>query len=189
MRVFIVDNSLDQKQAPEPEPDPLDAGFMQLALRQAQLAKQHNEIPVGAVVVDAQGAVIGQGYNRTIVDHDPTAHAEIVALREAALHLGNYRLPGCVVYVTLEPCAMCIGAMLHARLQRVIYGASDPKTGCCGSVLDIAGQEQLNHQTRVDGGVLEQECGELLRSFFRERRQRIKADRQTRADAGATDPT
>lgn len=154
---------------------------MRLALRQAEQAGQLGEVPVGAVIVDMQGQVIGEGCNRTITDRDPTAHAEIVALRQAARHIGNYRLPGCLLYVTLEPCAMCIGAMLHARLRRVVYGARDPKTGCCGSVLDIAAQVGLNHQTQVEGGVLEQECGDVLRAFFRERRHQIKSAR--RADA------
>jgi len=148
-----------------------DEATMRLALAQAQVAGAAGEVPVGAVVVDAQGAVIGAGFNRTISDHDPSAHAEIVALRQAAAHLQNYRLPGASLFVTLEPCAMCMGAMLHARLDRVVYGAADPKTGACGSVLDLPATRQLNHQTSVVGGLLADECGDLLRVFFRERRR------------------
>lgn len=144
--------------------------MMALALEQAQAAWQAGEVPVGAVVVDPQGRVLGAGYNRTITDSDPTAHAEIVALRAAAAHMNNYRLPGLTLYVTLEPCVMCIGAMLHARLARVVYGASDPKTGACGSVLDVAAIQRLNHHTIITGGVLAEPCGDLLRRFFRERR-------------------
>jgi len=129
-------------------------------------------VPVGAVVVSARGEVLGEGFNRTILDHDPTAHAEIVALRQAARALENYRLPGISVYVTLEPCVMCIGAMLHARLARVVFGAHDPKTGACGSVLDVGAVSRLNHHTSVTGGVLAEPCGELLRGFFRERRRK-----------------
>jgi tRNA(adenine34) deaminase len=139
-------------------------------LRQAEAARAIGEVPVGAIVVDGSGRVLGEGYNRTIIDHDPTAHAEIVALRAAARALGNYRLPGLSLYVTLEPCAMCMGAMLHARLARVCFGATDPKTGACGSVLDVGAVAQLNHHTSFHGGVLAEPCGELLRRFFRERR-------------------
>ncbi|MVW73093.1 tRNA adenosine(34) deaminase TadA [Bordetella sp. 15P40C-2] len=145
---------------------------MSLALEQAEAAWRLGEVPVGAVVVDAQGQVLGAGCNRTIIDSDPTAHAEIVALRAAAKHLENYRLPGITLYVTLEPCVMCIGAMLHARLARVVYGASDPKTGACGSVLNVGALAQLNHHTTVTGGVLAEPCGDVLRRFFRERRQK-----------------
>lgn len=152
----------------------VDATVMRLALEQAELAGAAGEVPVGAVVLDAQGQVIGTGFNRTIGDHDPTGHAEIVALRAAAAHVHNYRLPGASLFVTLEPCAMCMGAMLHARLARVVYGATDPKTGACGSVLSVHTVPQLNHQTAVEGGVLADECGELLRRFFRERRAQAK---------------
>jgi tRNA(adenine34) deaminase len=158
------------KQAGEALPD--DAAAMRLALQQACLARAEGEVPVGAVVLDASGRVLGSGFNRTIAGSDPTAHAEIVALRAAAAAVGNYRLPGMSLYVTLEPCAMCLGAMLHARLARVVYGASDPKTGACGSVLDFHTHPRINHQTQVVGGVLQDECGELLRAFFRERRGR-----------------
>ncbi len=145
---------------------------MELALDQARRACAVGEVPVGAVVVSARGEVLGEGFNRTILDHDPTAHAEIVALRQAARALENYRLPGISVYVTLEPCVMCIGAMLHARLARVVFGAHDPKTGACGSVLDVGAVSRLNHHTSVTGGVLAEPCGELLRGFFRERRRK-----------------
>ncbi|MCF8172993.1 MAG: tRNA adenosine(34) deaminase TadA [Candidatus Methylopumilus sp.] len=145
---------------------------MQLALAQAALAQQLGEVPVGAVLVDAQGELLATGFNRTIVDHDPTAHAEIVALRAGAQQVQNYRLPGASLYVTLEPCAMCLGAMLHARLARVVFGAPDPKTGVCGSVLNLALEKQLNHHTQVEGGVLAQECGDTLRHFFKERRSK-----------------
>ncbi|ALM86889.1 tRNA adenosine(34) deaminase TadA [Bordetella sp. N] len=145
---------------------------MQLALEQAHAAIPVGEVPVGAVLVDAEGRVLGTGYNRTIIDHDPTAHAEVVALRAAARHLNNYRLPGLSLYVTLEPCVMCMGAMLHARLARVCFGATDPKTGACGSVLDVGAVPQLNHQTLFHGGILAEPCGDLLRSFFRARRRK-----------------
>lgn len=153
-----------------------DADFMQLALAQAQSAWDLGEVPVGAVVVK-DGVVIATGYNQPIGRHDPTAHAEIVALRAAADKLGNYRLPGCELYVTLEPCVMCSGAMLHARLARVVYGATDPKTGACGSVVDLFGQEQLNHQTEIAGGVLADACGAMLKSFFAQRRAAVAAAR------------
>ncbi|MDP3671115.1 MAG: tRNA adenosine(34) deaminase TadA [Telluria sp.] len=146
-----------------------DPQFMQLALAQARHAWALGEVPVGAVVV-RDGSVIAAGFNQPIGRHDPTAHAEIVALRGAAEKLGNYRLPGCELYVTLEPCAMCSGAMMHARLARVVYGATDPKTGACGSVLDLFAQERLNHHTEVVGGVLAAESSELLKRFFAERR-------------------
>jgi tRNA(adenine34) deaminase len=149
-----------------------DKAWMQLALAQATLAQQLGEVPVGAVLVDAQGELLATGFNRTIIDHDPTAHAEIVALRAGAQQVQNYRLPGASLYVTLEPCAMCLGAMLHARLARVVFGAPDPKTGVCGSVLNLALEKQLNHHTQVEGGVLAQECGDTLRQFFKERRSK-----------------
>ena len=149
-----------------------DRAWMQLALAQAAQAQQLGEVPVGAVLVDAQGELLAAGFNRTIIDHDPTAHAEIVALRAGAKQVQNYRLPGASLYVTLEPCAMCLGAMLHARLARVVFGAPDPKTGVCGSVLNLALEKQLNHHTQVEGGVLAQECGDTLRQFFKERRSK-----------------
>ncbi|MGI4845760.1 MAG: tRNA adenosine(34) deaminase TadA [Janthinobacterium lividum] len=143
--------------------------YMGLALEQARLAWAEGEVPVGAVVVK-DGEVIAAGYNQPIGRHDPTAHAEIVALRAAAARLGNYRLPGCELYVTLEPCVMCSGAMMHARLARVVYAARDPKTGACGSVLDLFEQERLNHHTEVQGGVMADESSNLLKAFFAERR-------------------
>lgn len=152
-----------------------DEAAMNDALAQAALAYAAGEVPVGAVVLDADGRTIGKGFNRTITDHDPTAHAEIVALRQAAAAVGNYRLPGASLFVTLEPCAMCMGAMLHARLRRVVFAATDPKTGACGSVLCVHSHPQLNHQTSVSGGLLAAECGDLLRKFFRERRRKVVA--------------
>ena len=143
--------------------------FMQLALEQARLAWAEGEVPVGAVVVK-DGEVIAAGYNQPIGRHDPSAHAEIVALRAAAEKLGNYRLPGCELYVTLEPCIMCSGAMMHARLSRVVYAALDPKTGACGSVLNLFEEQRLNHHTEVAGGVMAEEASSLLRAFFAERR-------------------
>jgi tRNA(adenine34) deaminase len=150
-------------------PVPDDAHFMRLALAEARAAAEAGEVPVGALVVK-DGRVIATGRNAPIDGHDPTAHAEIVALRAAAQALGNYRLEGCSLYVTLEPCAMCSGAMLHARLARVVFGATDPKTGAAGSVLNLFEHAQLNHQTLVQGGVLAEEGAQLLRGFFKERR-------------------
>lgn len=154
-----------------------DSGFMQLAIEQARNAWRLGEVPVGAVVVK-EGVVIATGFNQPIAGHDPTAHAEIVALRATAMRLGNYRLPGCTLYVTLEPCAMCVGAMVHARLARVVFGAVDPKTGACGSVVDLFGIEKLNHHTVVTGGVMAEECGKLLKDFFAERRSMQQASIQ-----------
>ena len=164
-----------------------DARFMQLALEQAQHAWDLGEVPVGAVVVK-DGVVIATGYNQPIGRHDPTAHAEIVALRAAAAKLGNYRLPGCELYVTLEPCVMCSGAMLHARVARVVYGASDPKTGAAGSVVNLFAQESLNHQTEVAGAVMADECGAFLKRFFAERRSAKAALRLAAADASRLTP-
>jgi tRNA(adenine34) deaminase len=155
-----------------------DEWAMRLALDQALNAQLAGEVPVGAVIVrevDGAWQVVATGYNRPITTHDPTAHAEIVALRHAAQLLGNYRLPECSLYVTLEPCAMCAMAMMHARLRRVVFGASDPKTGAAGSLLDLFAQRQLNHQTELQGGVLAPACGHLLRSFFVQRRTEQKA--------------
>jgi len=147
-----------------------DEDFMRLALALARAAEAAGEVPVGAVVVDAAGQCIGRGYNRPIGACDPTAHAEIVALREAAARAGNYRLPGTTLYVTLEPCAMCAGAIIHARVARVVYGAADPKGGAAGSVFDILPGERLNHRVELHGGVLSKECAGLLQDFFRRRR-------------------
>ena len=146
-----------------------DELYMREALLQARLAWDHGEVPVGAVVVK-DGVVIGRGYNQPIGRHDPTAHAEVVAMRAAAEALGNYRLPGCELYVTLEPCVMCSGAMMHARLSRIIYGAADPKTGACGSVVNVFDNEQLNHHAEVQGGMLSEDCAQMLKDFFAERR-------------------
>lgn len=154
----------------------LDSVFMRQALDQARNAWALGEVPVGAIVVK-DGQVIATGFNQPIGTHDPTAHAEIMALREAAAILGNYRLPGCELYVTLEPCVMCAGAMMHARLARVVFGASDPKTGACGSIVNLFEQDKLNHHTEVVGGVMAQECGALLKDFFAERRS--EAQRRT----------
>ncbi|MGD9550141.1 MAG: tRNA adenosine(34) deaminase TadA [Burkholderiaceae bacterium] len=158
-----------------------DAHWMRLALAQAHAAAQAGEVPVGAVVVK-DGELIATGRNAPIAAHDPSAHAEIVALRAAAQRLGNYRLDGCTLYVTLEPCAMCSGAMLHARLARVVFGAADPKTGAAGSVLNLFAQPALNHQTQLQGGMLAHECAALLRGFFAQRRS------QQRAQAVAAHP-
>jgi len=147
----------------------LDHQFMRQAIEQAQLAALEGEVPVGAVLV-RDGKVISKAFNQPITHHDPSAHAEMLALRAAAKAEENYRLPGSTLYVTLEPCTMCAGAMLHARLDRVVYGAPDPKTGAAGSVLDVFSSKQINHQTTVEGGVMSEECGQLLRSFFKERR-------------------
>ena len=146
-----------------------DRVFMRQALDQAHNAWALGEVPVGAVLVKA-GQVIATGFNQPIGTHDPTAHAEIMALRAGAEILGNYRLPGCELFVTLEPCAMCSGAMMHARLARVVFGASDPKTGCCGSIINLFEQEKLNHHTALRGGVMAEECGRSLKVFFAERR-------------------
>ncbi|TYQ20110.1 UNVERIFIED_ORG: tRNA(adenine34) deaminase [Zoogloea ramigera] len=163
-------------------PESLHDDFMKLALEQAQHAWDLGEVPVGAVVVK-DGVVIATGYNQPIGKHDPTAHAEIVALRAAAEVLGNYRLPGCELYVTLEPCVMCSGAMMHARVAKIVYGAPDPKTGACGSVVNLFEQEQLNHHAQVTGGVLADACADLLKRFFAARRAQVAAAR--RAAAGS----
>jgi tRNA(adenine34) deaminase len=147
----------------------LDQQFMRIAIEQAQLAAQSGEVPVGAVLV-RDGEVISKAFNKPIANHDPSAHAEMLALREAALAEENYRIPETTLYVTLEPCAMCSGAMLHARVSRVVYGAPDPKTGAAGSVLNLFSSKQINHQTSVEGGIMGEECGQLLRDFFKERR-------------------
>jgi tRNA(adenine34) deaminase len=146
-----------------------DAEALVLALDEARAAAAAGEVPIGAIVVES-GVVIGRGQNRVLRDLDPTAHAEIVALRQAARALGNYRLPGCELFVTLEPCAMCAGAMIHARLGRLIYSAADPKAGAVGSVLEVLNHPRLNHQMLVTSGELAEESGDLLRTLFRERR-------------------
>jgi len=146
-----------------------DDAWMAEALALARVARARGEVPVGALVVK-DGAIIGRGGNAPVAHSDPTAHAEIAALREAGRTLGNYRLPGCELFVTLEPCAMCAGAILHARIARVVYGARDPKTGACGSVVDLFAEPRLNHHATVAGGVRAEECGKLLSEFFAERR-------------------
>ena len=146
-----------------------DARFMLAAIGEARLAEQRGEVPVGAVVVH-RGNIVGRGSNAPIGEHDPTAHAEIRAMRDAARSLENYRLAGCDLYVTLEPCAMCAGAMFHARIARVVFGARDPKTGACGSVIDLFAETRLNHHATVTGGVLERDCGSMLSAFFARRR-------------------
>lgn len=150
-----------------------DEDYMRQALLLAAQAQQEGEVPVGAVVVK-EGEIIGRGYNAPISRHDPSAHAEMQALREAARHLGNYRLPGCELYVTLEPCMMCAGAIMHARIARVVYGAADFKTGVCGSVLDAFAELRLNHHASVISGVLAEECGATLSRFFAQRRAQKK---------------
>jgi tRNA(adenine34) deaminase len=147
-----------------------DTEALTLALEEARAAAASGEVPVGAIVL-AEGVIVGRGQNRVLRDSDPTAHAEVVALRAAGRTLGNYRLPGCELFVTLEPCAMCAGAMIHARIQRLVYAAADPKAGAVCSVLTVLNHPQLNHQMAVSSGELAEESGELLRSFFRERRQ------------------
>jgi tRNA(adenine34) deaminase len=143
--------------------------FMTAALAEARLAAEAGEVPIGAVMV-REGAIVARGQNRVLRDVDPTAHAEIVALRGAAAVLGNYRLNGCTMYVTLEPCAMCAGAMIHARLDRLVFAVADPKAGAAGSVLSVTNHPQLNHQMALEQGILAEESAELLRSFFRKRR-------------------
>jgi tRNA(adenine34) deaminase len=153
---------------------PRDLEFMRAALALAEEGRRAGEVPIGAVVV-ADGVVVGRGFNAPISRHDPTGHAEIAALRAAAAALGNYRLPGCDLYVTLEPCAMCAGAIMHARIRRLVFGARDPKTGACGSVVDLLAEPRLNHHTTAAGGVLAAESGALLSAFFAERRGAARA--------------
>ena len=148
-----------------------DEDYMRAALEQARQAGACAEVPVGAVVV-LDGEIVGRGFNQPIGRHDPTAHAEIMALRDAATRLGNYRLPGCALYVTLEPCVMCSGAIMHARVARVVFGARDPKTGVAGSVLDLFAEPRLNHHATIEGGLLADDCGRMLSSFFAARRSK-----------------
>ncbi len=147
-----------------------DEFWMREALRLAEEAQTSGEVPIGALILDPEGSILGRGQNRVIRDHDPTAHAEIVALRAAGSAIGNYRLERSTLYVTLEPCAMCAGAMIHARIGRLVFGAVDPKAGAVGSVLTVLNHPQLNHQIESTGGVLAAECGDLLRRFFQLRR-------------------
>lgn len=154
---------------PPPPAPATDVEAMQVAISEARKAADAGEVPIGAIAV-ADGYILGSGQNRVLRDSDPTAHAEIVALRQAAAVLGNYRLNGVTLYVTLEPCAMCAGAMIHARIDRLVYAAPDLKAGAAGSVLEVLNHPQLNHQMKVGQGILAEESAELLRSFFRERR-------------------
>ncbi len=153
-----------------------DTDYMRAALDMASRALAAGEVPVGAVVV-MSGEIIGRGFNAPISRHDPTAHAEMSALRDAARHRGNYRLVDCELFVTLEPCLMCAGAVMHARIARLVYGASDPKTGACGSVVDAFAEKLLNHHTEVTSGVLAEQCGAILSDFFAERRAEQKKGR------------
>ena len=150
-----------------------DAAFMREAMALAQEAGRCGEVPVGAVIVGPDGRVVGRGFNQPILRHDPTAHAEVMALRNAAETLANYRMPGCTLYVTLEPCVMCAGAIMHARIGRVVFGARDPKTGVAGSVIDLFAETRLNHHAEVEGGLLADTCGGILSGFFAARRKRV----------------
>ncbi len=154
-------------------PPQTDAGWMTLALEQARLAAAAGEVPVGALVIK-EGEIIGQGHNRNLLGNDPTAHAEIVALRQAAARVGNHRLSNCTVYATIEPCSMCAGALVHARIARLVYGASDPKAGAVGSVLQVLNHPRLNHRWEITAGVLADKCSEILQEFFRRKRDLIK---------------
>ena len=183
----------DTDPAPAATFSPAEERAMRQALDQAQNAWLVGEVPVGAVILrdDAEGVpqVVATGYNRPITTTDPTAHAELVALRHAAQLLDNYRLPDCTLVVTLEPCAMCAMALMHARFKRVVYGARDPKTGAAGSVVDLFAQAQLNHHTVVQGGVMADECGKVLQDFFAERRAQLRDLRAARQAVPDTIPT
>ena len=148
-----------------------DFRFMKLALELAKKAELKDEVPVGALVV-RNGEIIGRGMNASISDHDPTSHAEINAIRDAAKAIKNYRLKDCSIYVTLEPCAMCVGAIQHARIEKIIYGAPDPKTGACGSTVDLINIKEINHHAEAVGGILEKECGQILKDFFLSKRKK-----------------
>ena len=161
-----------------------DLSFMMAALDQAREGALHQEVPVGAVIVQ-DGLIIGRGFNQPIGTHDPSAHAEIMALRDAAANVGNYRLPGATLYVTVEPCAMCAGAIQHARIARVVYGAAEPKTGACGSVVDLFAEPRLNHHAEVEGGLMAAESAALIATFFQRRRaeaRELRAARKNHAD-------
>ncbi|MEN6439406.1 MAG: tRNA adenosine(34) deaminase TadA [Syntrophobacter sp.] len=149
-----------------------DLFFMDLAIDEANKAGDLGEVPIGAVLANENGLVLALGHNLPVTSNDPTAHAEILAIRAAALAVGNYRLPDTVLYTTLEPCAMCVGAMLHARIRRLVFGAPDPKSGAAGSVVDLTKVASFNHYIEVTGGVRAEECGEMLRNFFRGRRRK-----------------
>ena len=158
-----------QNNAAETQPE-ADAAWMERALEQAALAAEAGEVPVGALVIK-DGEIIGRGHNRNLLDNDPTAHAEIVALRQAAARVGNHRLTGCTMVATIEPCSMCAGALIHARIARLVYGASDPKAGAAGSTLQVINHPGLNHRMEVTAGVLADNCSEILQNFFRQKRQ------------------
>ncbi len=162
-------NALKPKAKTHPAPTPSDELWMEEALREAHRALEAGEVPVGAVVV-CEGRIVGRGWNRNITDSDPTAHAEVVALREAGAAIGNHRLGDCELFVTIEPCAMCAGALLHARIKRLVYGADDPKAGAVDSVLQVLSHPQLNHHVEVASGVLAGRCAEVLQAFFKSRR-------------------
>ena len=183
-----ADHGVSSARVVGPSINVADEAFMRQALAQAQLAADAGEVPVGAVVV-CDGQVVAVGCNAPIGAHDPTAHAEIVALRAAAAELGNYRLPQCELYVTLEPCAMCSGAMLHARLKRVVFGAPDPKTGAAGSVLNLFEQAQLNHHTALCGGVLAAEAADALKTFFSQRRLEKRNQAPASTEKTTRDPS
>jgi tRNA(adenine34) deaminase len=163
-----------------------DQYFMQQAFKLAQQAEQYNEIPVGAVVVH-QGEIIGEGFNQSIMLNDPSAHAEMLAIRQAGKYLNNYRLLDCTLYVTLEPCPMCAGLLVHSRIKRLVYASSDLKTGAAGSTFNLVCNEQLNHQIEVTGGILQTQCSQLLSSFFKRRRNEKKAVKKMLRNAKATD--
>jgi tRNA(adenine34) deaminase len=151
-----------------------DAAWMEHALDQARLAAASGEVPVGALVIK-DGEILGRGHNRNLLENDPTAHAEIVALRQAAARVGNHRLAGCVMFATVEPCSMCAGALVHARIARLVYGAADPKAGAAGSVLQVLNHPRLNHKMEVTAGVLAGKCSEILQDFFRRKRERSES--------------
>jgi tRNA(adenine34) deaminase len=184
VRIKDTRDNVEQRHLPSSMTESFDEHAMRIALDQAHNAWLVGEVPVGAVIV-RQGQVIATGYNRPITTHDPTAHAEIVALRHAAMLQENYRLPECELFVTLEPCAMCAMALMHARFKRVVFAAPDPKTGVAGSVLNLFAVKQLNHHTEVVGGVLADPASELLKQFFAERRAQIKSQRDARQAAAS----
>lgn len=157
-----------------------DEYYMELALAQARLAWDLGEVPVGAIVINDAGEIVGEGCNRTLSSHDPSAHAEMMALRTTALNLKNYRLPNLTMYVTLEPCTMCAGLLIHARLKKLVFGAYDPRTGACGSLYDLPSDPRHNHHFEIQGGVLEKKCGQILKDFFKLRRKQIKESKSKR---------
>jgi tRNA(adenine34) deaminase len=168
---MVNETSLSRDSARLPD----DITWMELALAEARMAAEAGEVPVGALVINngeiINGQIIGRAGNRNLRDHDPTAHAEILALRQAAQHLGNHRLTGCTLYATIEPCAMCAGAVIHARIARLVYGAKDSKAGAAGSILEVINHPRLNHKMEVVSGVLGERCSEILQDFFRRRRE------------------